>query len=577
MVKGTDLFFILFNNLAIFVALAALYGNFLPFFEKRSFLSRKAAVGVLFGLFAIGCMYAKIPVHQGVIVDQRNAIVVLSGVYGGPIPALISALMAGSYRLYLGGGGAIAGFIGVFLAATAGILLNRTIGRFDTVLKAVGGSLFAAVFVLPGFLFVDDFHTSLKLMKAMALPYGGAIFSGIFLVGILLNRQTQVFNIEKRLRKSEEKYREVVEGTSDLIMYVDDQGRFTYVNRVGEEIYGIPPEQLVNVPAFDFVHPDDKEKTSQRFKDCAASRRPKTVLENRVVNRLTGDAYTMLWTVNFNFNRHGKMLGASAIAHDITERQKTEERIHIFNDLINQSNDAILVIDAVTAQVLEVNLTACSNFGYSKEEVLQMKITEILEYLSEERVWKENYLTLKKEKSLLIEELYERKNGTKIPLEINMSLSRYKGNEYIVAVARDLTERKVLQSRLSQAQKMEAIGRLAGGIAHDLNNMLIPVIGYSELLMLEPGISDNYMSSLKGIAKAGEGARDLVRQLLAFGRKQVLEYRVLDLSQVVEGFENLLRRTIREDIELRCIKSFRHEAGKCGYQSDPAGAYEPGC
>ena len=129
-----------------------------------------------------------------------------------------------------------------------------------------------------------------------------------------------------------------------------------------------------------------------------------------------------------------------------------------------------------------------------------------------------------------------------------------------VVIAQDVTEQLRLQeeketfeSQYYQAQKVEAIGRLAGGVAHDLNNLLAPIIGYGEILLLDAKHDDKTRESLSQILKAGLRARDLVSQLLAFSRKQTLEYKPVDLNRTVTDFEKLLRRTIREDIEFEML------------------------
>uniref|UniRef100_UPI001B7807B8 PocR ligand-binding domain-containing protein n=1 Tax=Desulfobacter sp. TaxID=2294 RepID=UPI001B7807B8 len=205
MVRGVELFFSLFNNLAIFIALVTVYGYLLRNFKESARFRRQISMGISFGLFAIGCMFAKIPVFEGVIVDQRNAIIALSGVFGGPVSAVVSAFLAGAFRIHLGGGGALAGVIGVSLAAVSGIVLNRFPGSFSSVRKAFTSSLFATLIILPGFLFVKDFHTGWTLMKAMALPYGLAIFAGIMLVGLLLNREKNELAFEVALQENQER------------------------------------------------------------------------------------------------------------------------------------------------------------------------------------------------------------------------------------------------------------------------------------------------------------------------------------------------------------------------------------
>ena len=126
-----------------------------------------------------------------------------------------------------------------------------------------------------------------------------------------------------------------------------------------------------------------------------------------------------------------------------------------------------------------------------------------------------------------------------------------------VVIAQDITEqlrlldeKETLESQYYQAQKVEAVGRLAGGVAHDLNNLLSPIIGYGEILLLDSKHDTKTRESLSQILKAGLKARDLVSQLLAFSRKQTLEYKPVDLNKTIMEFEKLLRRTIREDIEI---------------------------
>ncbi|WP_051327166.1 response regulator [Desulfatibacillum aliphaticivorans] len=111
-------------------------------------------------------------------------------------------------------------------------------------------------------------------------------------------------------------------------------------------------------------------------------------------------------------------------------------------------------------------------------------------------------------------------------------------------------EKKQLQEQFQQAQKLESVGRLAGGVAHDLNNMLTPILGFAEILMEDFGPDDDRRGSVQEIISAGAKAKELVAQLLAFSRKQILEFRLLDLNQVLSGFEKLLRRTIREDVAI---------------------------
>lgn len=203
MVSGTELFLGLLNNLAVMILLGAVYGILINRLEPFGPYTRQILLGATFGAFAIVCMHVKIPVHEGVIVDQRNAIVALSGAFGGPVSALVSAFFTGLYRLYLGGAGATAGFIGVCLSAAAGTAMYLLPFTHRNLLTTAIASVLATVVIMPGFLFVGSFEEGWHLMLRMTPPYGAAICIGIFLGSVLLNRENRHYRIERERRNVE--------------------------------------------------------------------------------------------------------------------------------------------------------------------------------------------------------------------------------------------------------------------------------------------------------------------------------------------------------------------------------------
>jgi PAS domain S-box-containing protein len=153
-----------------------------------------------------------------------------------------------------------------------------------------------------------------------------------------------------------------------------------------------------------------------------------------------------------------------------------------------------------------------------------------------------------------LEATWKKKDGTRIRVQLSVRASRTTDGhvEFYEAFVRDITDQRQLEAQLAQAQKMEAIGRLAGGVAHDFNNLLTVILSYSDLLLedLPAGSSDR--DDVTQIRKAAQGASELTRQLLAFSRQQVLQPKVVDLNASVSGIERLLARVLREDIKLRC-------------------------
>lgn len=553
MIYGADLFFSLFNNLAIFIALVTVYGYLITQFKQSVWFRRQALLGLSFGVFAIGCMYAKIPVFEGVIVDQRNAIIALSGAFGGPLSAIISATLAGAYRAYLGGGGVLAGVIGVGLSAMAGIILNKFPGCFSSMQKAATSAIAASIMILPGFLFVKDLQTGWELMKAMALPYGLAISCGIFLVGLLLNKEEERYYFELSFKNSEEKYRELIEGTEDLITQIDKNGHFTFINRVAEKILGITPKELLGMSAFQFIHPDDRDRTIKRFEECVAQKRKQMKIENRQVNSKTGESRTILWSSSFQYDESGSLVGAGGIGRDITDSLKSMEALQRserrLNTILEASPDPVIVYDTEgTPQYLNPSFTTV--FGWTFEELKGIKIP----FVPEDE---------KKISALKIREIYRSgrpvtflskrltKHGKILDVIISAAIIKAPDNRPIGMVVNltDITEQKKLENQLQQAQKMESVGRLAGGVAHDFNNMLSIILGNAEMILDDIDKKSPIAENIRQIHKAAIRSANFTRQLLAFARKQTISPKVIDLNKTLEGMLNMLRRLIGEDID----------------------------
>ena len=202
MIAGLDLFVGLFNNLALLVVFVAAYGYLFDILKDRGPMKRQVALGFAFALFAFGCMQVKIPVSEGVLVDQRNAVVILAGVFGGPLSAVFTALAAGAYRAHLGGRGVFGGLLGLALSAAAGAFLYYRRGKLDSFWKASLVSVAAAVFILPGFLPIGNLQEGFALMKAMAFPYGSAISVGLLVGGLLLANEERRQKAQVQLKAS---------------------------------------------------------------------------------------------------------------------------------------------------------------------------------------------------------------------------------------------------------------------------------------------------------------------------------------------------------------------------------------
>lgn len=257
---------------------------------------------------------------------------------------------------------------------------------------------------------------------------------------------------------------------------------------------------------------------------------------------------------------HRRSLQAVAQTHSqvhqltqLAERQRTveaeSEHASSFRLLFMNNPLPMWVYDLETLHFLEVNDAAMTHYGYAREEFLALRITEIrppedlprlLDDLSTPRPLHQRSGPWR----------HRRKDGTLITVQIVSHTLTFADRRAALVVAEDITERKQLEAQVLQMQKMESIGRLAGGIAHDFNNLLTVIIGSTG--MASEALAPNHpvLEDLQAIQAASQRAAGLTHQLLAFARKQILEPRVISLNDLIVEMDRLLRRLIREDIDL---------------------------
>ena len=212
--------------------------------------------------------------------------------------------------------------------------------------------------------------------------------------------------------------------------------------------------------------------------------------------------------------------------------------------------------------IIEVNDLWLRTLGYEREEVIGKYSRDFLTPASKEKAMKlfPRLFDLKMIRDISYQMVD--KNGNIHDILLTAHMEKDPDGQYTTARAAiiDVTEpnrikeeKKELEKQLLQSQKIEAIGRLAGGVAHDLNNLLSPILGYSELLAMDTTLSGEQREQLTQISHAGESARDLVRQLLAFSRRQTLEFKSVDLNRTLRNYAKLFARTIRENIEINMV------------------------
>jgi two-component system cell cycle sensor histidine kinase/response regulator CckA len=231
----------------------------------------------------------------------------------------------------------------------------------------------------------------------------------------------------------------------------------------------------------------------------------------------------------------------------LKEGLKAEEK---FAKAFNANPEPTSITTVVGGRYIDVNESFLRITGYRRPEVIGRTSFDLKFWQKPEDRTKCIELLDKQGSIRDLEITFCTKSGELRAGLYSAELIELVGYNCIISIVKDITEQKILEKQLRQAQKMEAIGQLTGGIAHDFNNLLGVIIGYSELLEADPSQTDSVRKKCLQIKKAGHSAASLTRQLLAFSRQQLLEPRVLDLNAVVGNLEKMLLRLIGEDINL---------------------------
>ena len=235
--------------------------------------------------------------------------------------------------------------------------------------------------------------------------------------------------------------------------------------------------------------------------------------------------------------------------------RESEEK---FSRAFHTSPYALTISRVEDGKFIEINEAFSMITGFTREEALNNSSLELNLWVNREdrKTVVSDLMAGKRVASR--EYLFTRKNGGVSTGLFSTQLMSLNNETCILSSINDITDRKQaeqekakLEEQFHQAQKLDSIGRLAGGVAHDLNNLLSPILGYGEMLLSDAAGNGATEKPLQQIVNAGKRARDLVRQLLAFSRKQALQYKNFDMNTLLRDFEKLLRRTIREDVSIR--------------------------
>ena len=360
---------------------------------------------------------------------------------------------------------------------------------------------------------------------------------------------------EEARRESEGRFAAFMTHLPAAAFVKDEDGRILFANQYVQELPGFKNwegETTRNLLAGEVgrqMEEDDRKVLSQ-----GPLKVQETIVDSHGSSRI------------FETNKFPIRLGRTTllggISIDITERQEMETALREaeakFRALFLNGPDALYLASLEEGKICDINRLFELLFGYSSSEAIGETSLHLGLYANPADRARMIAELKANGKVTDFETEGRRKNGEFFPCSLSVVSMMLDGEPRIAGAIRDLTERKRLDAereklsgQLAQAQKMESVGRLAGGVAHDFNNLLTVINGYSQMVLENLKAGDPFRGSLEEIHKAGKRAEGLTRQLLAFSRKQILEPRRLDVNRVVAEMQPMLERLVGEDIEVR--------------------------
>lgn len=362
---------------------------------------------------------------------------------------------------------------------------------------------------------------------------------------------------------SRESYRAIFDAVGEAIAIHDPEtGAVLDVNRAAEEIFRLPRERLLRMTVADLSDGDppySAEDAAARLEQAAADTPQIFTWRSR-----RGDGELFSSEVHL---RRVRMHGEDrivAVVRDLEEARRTREALASsearYRTLFESAAEAVFLMN--DRVFLDCNRSAVDAFGGPREDILGRSPVHVSPPTqpdgrpSAEKA-AEKIRAAMEGTPQLFEWQHRRLDGTLFDTEVNLNRVELPSGPHLLASVRDISARKraesvreELEAQLRQAQKMEAVGRLAGGVAHDFNNKLQGILGFAELILSDRDLPEHLTEGLEEIRKAAEQSAGLTRQLLGFARKQTVSPRALDLNDAVAATLTMLRRLIGEDIEL---------------------------
>jgi PAS domain S-box-containing protein len=359
---------------------------------------------------------------------------------------------------------------------------------------------------------------------------------------------------EQKLKDTEDRYGHLFSSAADVIFEADAEGYFRFVNPQTLRLFEFEQDEVIGRRFTEFIRADYRPQILQHYYRQTKDGRLNSYVEFPAITKSGKEVWLgqNAWIIT---DVTGKLIGMQAVARDITERRKAEEALRAaeakYRALVEQSLMGVYIMQ--NDRLVYVNPKAAALLGYTQQELIDMTAPFPFLHEQDRPLVRDQLGRLDPEhmQSVQLAIRGVRKDGEVIQVEAFCSVTEFGNERAILTTVHDISDRVKLEEQLRQAQKMEAVGRLAGGIAHDFNNLLTAIRGNAELMSHRVKKDPAMAAEVDEILHAADRAASLTRQLLAFSRKQVLQPVALDMNEIVGSVSRMARRIIGTDVQLR--------------------------
>jgi two-component system cell cycle sensor histidine kinase/response regulator CckA len=355
---------------------------------------------------------------------------------------------------------------------------------------------------------------------------------------------------EMALAASERRFRSLVQNSSDLVTIVAPDSTILYASDSAERIVGYSAGELVGTTLLGYLEASDTDIVRGLLHDSNG----KSSGPVEFTLRRADGSPVWLEAVGTNLLTDPTIRGIVLNARDVSERKRADRALREseerYRDLFDNASDLVCMV-APDGSLLYVNKAWQQGTGYSEDEIARTQLLDIVHPENRGQFSEVLRRVLAGERLDHVELVLVPKDGTPITVEGNLSCTFKDGQPSVVrGIYRDITERKRVEEQLRRAERMQAAGKLAGGVAHEVNNMMTGVIGFSEFVLRSFESEDPRRADIEEVIRAGTRAADVTRQLLAFTRQQFLRPQVVEINTVVSNMEKMLRHSLGEDKRL---------------------------